>query len=50
MVSCGHNSCPHRADFATSGLPFLDLTANQALLAGKLVEQIKPVFFSLAWS
>jgi membrane protease subunit (stomatin/prohibitin family) len=33
--------------FATSGLPFLDLTANQALLAGKLVEQIKPVFASL---
>jgi membrane protease subunit (stomatin/prohibitin family) len=33
--------------FASSGLPFLDLTANQALLADKLVEQIKPVFASL---
>ena len=33
--------------FATSGLPFLDLTANQALLADKLVEQIKPSFTAL---
>ena len=30
--------------FANSGLPFLDLTANQTLLAGKIVEQVKPAF------
>jgi membrane protease subunit (stomatin/prohibitin family) len=30
--------------FANSGLPFLDLTANQALLASKIVEQVKPAF------
>jgi membrane protease subunit (stomatin/prohibitin family) len=30
--------------FANSGLPFLDLTANQAALAAKIVEQIKPAF------
>jgi membrane protease subunit (stomatin/prohibitin family) len=30
--------------FANSGLPFLDLTANQAALAEKIVEQLKPAF------
>ena len=30
--------------FANSGLPFLDLTANQAALAAKIMEQIKPAF------
>jgi membrane protease subunit (stomatin/prohibitin family) len=33
--------------FATSGLPFLDLTANQAALAEKIVEQVKPAFAAL---
>jgi membrane protease subunit (stomatin/prohibitin family) len=33
--------------FANSGLPFLDLTANQAALAGKIVEQVKPAFAEL---
>jgi len=33
--------------FATSGLSFLDLAASQALLADKIVEQIKPTFTSL---
>jgi membrane protease subunit (stomatin/prohibitin family) len=33
--------------FANSGLPFLDLTANQAVLAEKTVEQIKPAFAAL---
>ena len=35
------------ATFANSNLPFLDLTANQALLAEKIGEQIKPVFAAL---
>jgi membrane protease subunit (stomatin/prohibitin family) len=35
------------ATFANSNLPFLDLTANQALLADKIGEQIKPVFAGL---
>ena len=33
--------------FANSGLPFLDLTANQAALAEKIVEQLKPAFAAL---
>ena len=33
--------------FASSGLPFLDLTANQSVLAGKIAEQVKPAFASL---
>jgi membrane protease subunit (stomatin/prohibitin family) len=33
--------------FATSNLPFLDLAANQAALAAKISEQIKPVFAGL---
>jgi len=33
--------------FATSGLSFLDLAASQALLADKIVEQVKPTFASL---
>ena len=33
--------------FANSGISFLDLTASQALLADKIVEQIKPTFTSL---
>jgi membrane protease subunit (stomatin/prohibitin family) len=33
--------------FANSGLPFLDLTANQAALAEKIVEQVKPAFAAL---
>jgi len=33
--------------FANSNLPFLDLTANQALLADKIAEQMKPSFAAL---
>jgi membrane protease subunit (stomatin/prohibitin family) len=33
--------------FANSNLPFLDLTANQALLAEKISEQMKPNFAAL---
>lgn len=33
--------------FANSSLPFLDLAGNQATLAGKIGEQLKPVFTSL---
>jgi membrane protease subunit (stomatin/prohibitin family) len=33
--------------FANSGLPFLDLTANQAVLAEKIVELMKPAFAAL---
>jgi membrane protease subunit (stomatin/prohibitin family) len=33
--------------FASSNLPFLDLAANQAALAGKISEQVKPAFASL---
>jgi membrane protease subunit (stomatin/prohibitin family) len=33
--------------FAKSGLPFLDLAANQALLGAEIVEQMKPVFAAL---
>jgi membrane protease subunit (stomatin/prohibitin family) len=33
--------------FANSGLPFLDLTANQAALAEKIVELVKPAFAAL---
>ena len=33
--------------FANSGLSFLDLTANQAALAEKIVEQVKPAFAAL---
>jgi membrane protease subunit (stomatin/prohibitin family) len=33
--------------FANSNLPFLDLTANQALLAEKISEQMKPSFAAL---
>ena len=33
--------------FANSNLPFLDLTANQALLAEKIAEQMKPSFAEL---
>ena len=33
--------------FANSGLPFLDLAANQAALAAKIVEQVKPAFAAL---
>jgi membrane protease subunit (stomatin/prohibitin family) len=33
--------------FANSGLPFLDLTANQAALAERIVEQVKPAFAAL---
>jgi membrane protease subunit (stomatin/prohibitin family) len=33
--------------FANSNLPFLDLTANQALLAEKIAEQMKPNFAAL---
>jgi membrane protease subunit (stomatin/prohibitin family) len=33
--------------FATSNLPFLDLAANQAALAAKISEQIRPVFAGL---
>ena len=33
--------------FANSNLPFLDLTANQALLAEKIAEQMKPSFAAL---
>ena len=33
--------------FANSNLPFLDLAANQALLADKIGEQVKPVFATL---
>jgi membrane protease subunit (stomatin/prohibitin family) len=33
--------------FATSNLPFLDLAANQAALAAKISEQVKPVFTAL---
>jgi membrane protease subunit (stomatin/prohibitin family) len=35
------------ATFANSNLPFLDLAANQALLADKIGEQVKPVFATL---
>ena len=35
------------AVFATSDLPFLDLAANQAALADKIAEQIKPAFTAL---
>ena len=33
--------------FATSNLPFLDLAANQAALAAKIAELVRPVFTSL---
>ena len=33
--------------FVNSGLPFLDLTANQAVLAEKIVELMKPAFAAL---
>jgi membrane protease subunit (stomatin/prohibitin family) len=33
--------------FANSGLSFLDLAANQQLLAGEIVERLKPVFAAL---
>ena len=33
--------------FDTSGLPFLDLTANQSVLAAKIVEKLKPAFAAL---
>ena len=33
--------------FAKSGLPFLDLAANQSLLGAEIVEQMKPVFAAL---
>ena len=33
--------------FATSGLPFLDLTANQSVLAAKIVDKLKPAFAAL---
>jgi membrane protease subunit (stomatin/prohibitin family) len=33
--------------FANSGLPFLDLTANQAVLAEKIAELMKPAFAAL---
>jgi membrane protease subunit (stomatin/prohibitin family) len=33
--------------FANSGLPFLDLAANQALLGDEIVERLKPVFAAL---
>jgi membrane protease subunit (stomatin/prohibitin family) len=33
--------------FANSGLPFLDLTASQAVLAEKMVELMKPAFAAL---
>jgi membrane protease subunit (stomatin/prohibitin family) len=33
--------------FAASGLPFLDLAANQNTLAAKIVEQVKPAFAAL---
>jgi membrane protease subunit (stomatin/prohibitin family) len=33
--------------FATSGLPFLDLAANQATLAAKIVANLKPAFAAL---
>ena len=35
------------ATFANSNLPFLDLAANQALLADKIGEQVKPAFATL---
>jgi len=42
------NILAHITDiFANSGLPFLDLTANQAALAEKIVEQVKPAFAAL---
>lgn len=38
----------HTTDvFATSGISFLDLAANQAALAEKIVENVKPAFTSL---
>jgi membrane protease subunit (stomatin/prohibitin family) len=38
----------HTTDvFATSGISFLDLAANQAALADKIVENVKPAFTSL---
>ncbi|MDR3773122.1 MAG: SPFH domain-containing protein [Terracidiphilus sp.] len=33
--------------FASSGIAFLDLTANQAVLAQKIAEQVKPAFAAL---
>jgi membrane protease subunit (stomatin/prohibitin family) len=33
--------------FANSGLPFLDLAANQAVLGEEIVERLKPVFAAL---
>lgn len=36
--------------FATSGLAFLDMTANQAALAAKIDEQMKPAFAALGLS
>jgi membrane protease subunit (stomatin/prohibitin family) len=33
--------------FANSGLPFLDLAANQSLLGDEIVERLKPIFASL---
>ena len=33
--------------FANSGLPFLDLAANQALLGQEIAERVKPMFASL---
>jgi membrane protease subunit (stomatin/prohibitin family) len=33
--------------FADSGVPFLDMTANQAALGERIVEQMKPTFTSL---
>src|SRR6202041_603899 len=42
------NILAHITDiFANSGLPFLDLTANQAALAEKIAEQVKPAFAAL---
>jgi membrane protease subunit (stomatin/prohibitin family) len=35
------------AVFASSGLPFLDLTANQAVLAETIAEKVKPAFAAL---
>ena len=35
------------AAFANSNLPFLDLAANQAVLAAQISEQVKPVFAAL---
>jgi membrane protease subunit (stomatin/prohibitin family) len=36
--------------FANSQLPFLDMAANQVVLAGKIVEQLKPGFVQLGLS